>query len=429
MAKILSYDEDDFDEDDYDEDNKEVMDADDEFEETILNQGAHIGETPQVDMRTQLKVEQIQSLVKKYYELIKEKYGLDPDHIDYTNFELGSDGTTLYLKVGDKPILISAKRGGSFINLGTLAGRINEIGVGGTRAIRDLLHLPDYKSTIRPIYPEAAEALRRIESGLPNMDNVGTDDLTKTVDGIINEIDELFPERETGTQTDIKKREMDAILKAMTTVKEEVANELAKLSETNKHLKRENAKLEEAKENNDEYQIKRISDRIRELESERSARLEVINTNRDKLRSQVNRIKETIHKILKEDTTLGEKIKTLFREQGITIVSVLTAFGMIIGVIVEAIIPKTGGTTPPPPKPSDGTGVRDWIKKQLSNLGKLLANLAGKAAAALPGIIGAIVSWLLSTMGKVVSWFGGNLWALVVLVAGLLYAAAMEYMH
>ena len=220
---------------------------------------------------------------------------------------------------------------------------------------------------------------------------------------------------------------MDGILKAMTTVKEEVANELAKLSETNKHLERENAKLEEAKANNDEFQIERISNRIRELESERSARLEVINVNRDKLRSQVNRIKDTIHKILKEDTTLGERIKTLFREQGITIVSVLTAFGMIIGVIVEAIIPTTGGTTPPPPKPSDGTGVRDWIKKQLSNLGKLLANLAGKAAGALPGIIGAIVSWLLSTMGKVVSWFGEHLWALVVLVAGLLYAAAREY--
>ena len=50
-----------YDEDDYDEDDKEVMDADDEFEETIQNQGAHIDETPQVDMRTQLKVEQIQS--------------------------------------------------------------------------------------------------------------------------------------------------------------------------------------------------------------------------------------------------------------------------------------------------------------------------------------------------------------------------------
>ena len=61
----------------------------------------------------------------------------------------------------------------------------------------------------------------------------------------------------------------------------------------------------------------------------------------------MNRIKDTINKILKEDTTLGERIKTLFREQGITIVSVLTAFGMIIGVIVETFIPTTGGTTSP----------------------------------------------------------------------------------
>ena len=218
---------------------------------------------------------------------------------------------------------------------------------------------------------------------------------------------------------------MDGILKAMASVKEEIANELAKLNETNKDLAKENTKLEQAKADNDEFQIERISSRIRDLESERSARLEVINVNRDKLRSQVNRIKDTINKILKEDTTLGERIKTLFREQGITIVSVLTAFGMIIGVIVETFIPTTGGTTSPTAK--DATGVKDWIKNQLSNLGKLLADLAGKAAAALPGIIGSIVSWLLSTTGKDVSWFGEHLWTLVVLVAGLLYAAAREY--
>ncbi|VDI73355.1 Hypothetical predicted protein [Mytilus galloprovincialis] len=116
---------------------------------------------------------------------------------------------------------------------------------------------------------------------------------------------------------------MDGIISAMTSVKEEIANELTKLNETNKDLAKENAKLEQAKEDNDEFQIDRISSRIRELESERSARL--------------------------ENKTLGERIRTLFREQGITIVSVLTAFGMIIGVIVEAF---TGGTTSPSPSPS-----------------------------------------------------------------------------
>ena len=162
------------------------------------------------------------------------------------------------------------------------------------------------------------------------------------------------------------------------------------------------------------------------MESERSARLEVINVNKERLRSQINRIKETIQTVLKEDKTLGERIRTLFREQGITIVSVLTAFGMIIGTIVGAVIPRSSGTSPPP-KPPSKTTVKDWIKKQLTNLGKLLSTLAGKAAAALPGIIGSIVSWLLSTTGKVISWFGEHTWALVVLVAGMLYTAAVKY--
>ena len=91
-----------YDKDDYDEFDKDDMDADDEFEETIRNQGAHIDETPQVDTRTQLIVQLKESIVKKYYKLIKERYGLEPDHIDITNFELGSDNKTLYLKVGDK---------------------------------------------------------------------------------------------------------------------------------------------------------------------------------------------------------------------------------------------------------------------------------------------------------------------------------------
>ena len=417
-----------YEKDDYDEFDKEDMDADDEFEETIQNQGAHIDEAPQVDTRTQLIVQQKQSIVKEYYKLIKEKYGLDPVYIDYTNFELGPDNKTLFLKVGDKEIQITSKKGGSFINLNTLASRI---GGGGTRAIRDLLSLPTYTSADKSLSAQAAATLQKVENNLPDIDNVEMTDLPNTAETLVKEIETSFIDLErdeTGTQTDMTKREMDGILKAMASVKEEIANELAKLNETNKDLAKENTKLEQAKADNDEFQIERISSRIRDLESERSARLEVINVNRDKLRSQVNRIKDTINKILKEDTTLGERIKTLFREQGITIVSVLTAFGMIIGVIVETFIPTTGGTTSPSkPPPKDATGVKDWIKKQLSNLGKLLADLAGKAAAALPGIIGSIVSWLLSATGKVVSWFGEHLWTLVVLVAGLLYAAAREY--
>ena len=91
----------------------------------------------------------------------------------------------------------------------------------------------------------------------------------------------------------------------------------------------------------------------------------------------------------------------MFREQGITIVSILTAIGMIIGVIVEAVIPTGGGGAITSSQPSSQGGVKDWVTKQLHNLGRLLSSLAGKAAAALPGVIESIVSWLLSVTGKV----------------------------
>ena len=49
--------------------------------------------------------------------------------------------------------------------------------------------------------------------------------------------------------------------------------------------------------------------------------------------------KETIAKVLDKDTSLDEKIRTLLREQGITIASMLTAIGMAIRVLVEALLP------------------------------------------------------------------------------------------
>ena len=44
-----------------------------------------------------------------------------------------------------------------------------------------------------------------------------------------------------------------------------------------------------------------------------------------------------------------------------------------------------------------------------------------KAAEALIGIIGAIISWVLNRAAEVVGWVSQNLWALVVGIGGLLY--------
>ena len=114
----------------------------------------------------------------------------------------------------------------------------------------------------------------------------------------------------------------------------ELTNNLSKLTELDKDITRQKQKLQEAE---DETSKRDIRSRIKNLEDERAARLEAASANKEELRGQINRIKETINKVLKEDTTLRERLKTLFKEQGITIVSILTAIGMIIGVIVEAV--------------------------------------------------------------------------------------------
>ena len=48
--------------------------------------------------------------------------------------------------------------------------------------------------------------------------------------------------------------------------------------------------------------------------------------------------------MLYKDTSVVEKIWTLFPVQAITIASILTAVRMAVGVLVEALLPGGGGT-------------------------------------------------------------------------------------
>ena len=52
---------------------------------------------------------------------------------------------------------------------------------------------------------------------------------------------------------------------------------------------------------------------------------------------------EMITKVLDKDTSLAEKIRTLIREQGIMIASILTAIGKAIGILIEVLLPGGGG--------------------------------------------------------------------------------------
>ena len=102
-----------------------------------------------------------------------------------------------------------------------------------------------------------------------------------------------------------------------------------------------------------------ITKRIDALNDELATRQDSIDLLKGRLKSQITSFKETIAKVLDKDTLLGEKVRTLFREQGITIASILTAIGMAIGVLVEALLPGRGAATAsgggqPPPKDEKG---------------------------------------------------------------------------
>ena len=405
-----------YDDDDTDDiDDRLPMVPTDVHQRILSNQNDSIA-----DSRGQLRQNaldgQKQKLVKIFYDEIGKRYKMAPEKIDYNQFRISDDGKTLYWVVGDKEIRITAKQGSATVlSLSSLVKEYSRaVGSGGTQAIRQYLNLPEYNSRTQPLPKQARQALESTRNDLVNVEeHIPLKDLSSTTElqsltNTIGALHETVESLETSmtdwglelpdvankhTQTEgLTLRELLRLDKALQSVRGELTNNLAKLNDIDKDIAKEKRKLQEAE---DEISKSDITARLKNLEDERSARLEAATANKEALRCQINRIKETINKVLKEDSTLGERLRTLFKEQGITIVSVLTAIGMIIGVIVEAVIPTSGGAATPS-KPPSQDGAKEWVKKQLHNLAKLLANLAGKAAAALPGIIGSIVSWLLS---------------------------------
>ena len=204
--------------------------------------------------------------------------------------------------------------------------------------------------------------------------------------------------------------------------------EVAKTVQLEEHITKEQRKLKRIQEYPGEYDDgiqEDITKRLDNLNQDLKVRQESISLLKGRLKSQFTSFKETIAKVSDSNTSLAEKIQTLFREQGITIASILTAIGMAIGVLVEALLPGGGGAAAsgggePPPK--DESGLAEWIRNKLKALASLLGRLGIKAAEALPGIIGGIISWILNiAKDDVVGWVSQNLWALVVGIGGLIY--------
>ena len=158
-------------------------------------------------------------------------------------------------------------------------------------------------------------------------------------------------------------RERLGLDKQLRSIRGSLKVEVAKKVQLEEHIAKERRKLEEFREYPgvyDDAMREDITKRIEALNDELSTREESIVLLKGRLKSQITSFKETIAKVLDKDTSLGEKIRTLFREQGINIASILTAIEMAIGVLVEALLPGGGGAAAasgggePPPKDEKG---------------------------------------------------------------------------
>ena len=284
---------------------------------------------------------------------------------------------------------------------------------------------------------KAAEELPS-ESDITRVDDIELQEIAEKTSGIISQIkdvqtdtEDLFKHGPAGPRVALRPLPLCELLgldKQLRSIRSSLKVEVAKEVELEEHIAKECRKVEEFREYPGEYDDamkEDITKRIDALNDELATRQESIDLLKGRLKNQISSFHETIAEVLDKDTSLGEKIRTLFRGQGIMIASILTAIGMAIGVLVEALLPGGGGAATasgggePPPK--DEKGLKGWIRNKLKALASLLGRLGIKAAEALPGIIGGIISWIPNKVKDVVGWVSQNLWALVVGIGGLIY--------
>ena len=204
---------------------------------------------------------------------------------------------------------LTNKRTGEFLASKTLREKF-----GGLNIMKSVLSLDETPSTLERSFKAATKLSRELPTDL-EMQSIPLEKLSSLVEDI------HVKTREALQNTDLDIREFLGINKALQSTQGELLNNTSKLTEINKRIENDTKKLEEV-ENDPTYsdeQRQLYKDRLDDLNTEKQARLEILSQNRKDLQTQVARIRQTLEKVLDENTSLAERIRALFREQGITI--------------------------------------------------------------------------------------------------------------
>ena len=98
---------------------------------------------------------------------------------------------------------------------------------------------------------------------------------------------------------------------------------------------------------------------------------------------------------------LREQIREIFKKYGVTVTSIFLVAGAKIGAVL-------------------GTMSRA-LKKLGKDVGNGLKTLGAKAASALPGLIGAVVSFIFKAAGSVIDFLAEHTWLLILAVVVFLF--------
>ena len=90
---------------------------------------------------------------------------------------------------------------------------------------------------------------------------------------------------------------------------------------------------------------------------------------------------------------LRERVREIFKKYGVTVTAIFLAAGITIGAVVGAIT--------------------NALKSMGNQLANGLKTVGDKAASALPGLIGAIVSFLFKTAGQAIGYLAEHTWLLI----------------
>ena len=361
--------------------------------------------------RTKLMKDYVRDLYKK----LSENVGETPELFHYDYFKL--EGGELYYIGSRKPL--------------TTEGKLKSVGMIADILGENRLHRLGFNIPVDSITAWQAVMLNKAveelpsESDITKADDIELQAIVEKASGIISQIKDVQTDTEDLFEHPL--RELLGLDKQPRSIRGSLKVEVAKKVELEGHIEMEKIKLGEIQDDlrYTKKQHEELRKRLDKLNDELKVRQESLVFLKGRLKNQITSFKETIAKVLDKDTSLGEKIRTLFREQGITIASILTAIGMAIGVLVEALLPgggaatTSGGGGEPPPK--DEKGLKGWIRNKLKTLASLLGKLGMKAAEALPGIIGGIISWILNRAKDIVGCVSQNLRVLVVGIGGLIY--------